>query len=261
MQVAPSTLNRWLRSQGWDPGVEPLPLGKSAHVAMDTHRPGLIGAAGTEGADSGVRLRAAWGLRGDSVGLGPVGLNRRGKHQSVTQQIEMDGYGVERPNDPNPEDHGSVRAAQSERPGCSAWLQPVGVNRGWKWGGIDGCNLPEGCFQVPGEGRIQAVRDGLQEASGRKAPEQGLDREEGDGRGEPLDCRISDGSGERERGWNSRALKPSRARTPGKQCCQGWSQTGWPQSGAQGASLQVFPLDGTLPGSDSSLIGYSTHSS
>ena len=27
---------------------------------------------------------------------------------------------------------------------------------------------------------------------------------------------------------------------------------------APGTSLQVFPLDGTLPGSDSSLIGYST---
>ena len=38
------------------------------------------------------------------------------------------------------------------------------------------------------------------------------------------------------------------------QCCQGWSQTGRPNGGrlAPGVSLQVFPLDGTLLGSDGS---------
>lgn len=48
---------------------------------------------------------------------------------------------------------------------------------------------------MPGQARRPwNSQGGLQRLSGRQAPERGLDREEGDGRGEPLGCRISDGS-------------------------------------------------------------------
>jgi hypothetical protein len=52
----------------------------------------------------------------------------------------------------------------------------------------------------------------------------------------------------------AKELAEAKEMAEAKQCCQGWSQTGRPNGGrlAPGVSLQVFPLDGTLLGSDGS---------